>query len=232
MNTKLNIFNDRIVIIIAVGRSAGTTLMRVLNTIPNTNICGENKGAIFSLLHSYYALKNMCNQQKSAEEVLELGFKPAFHNVYKINEIRVQTKALIINILKKDGCNIWGFKEIRFKKDNIHLINTFRELFPQTKVIFNYSTDIERQSHSAWFNKWDSKEELLERNSILKEHYEENKDFIYLNTMQKTISGDLYDLFKFIDCEKYYNTDKIRYILNDNYNDPNHKYYHLNNIYT
>ena len=131
--------------------------------------------------------------------------------------------------------NDWDKKIIdtfQQQKDNIHLINTFRELFPQTKVIFNYSTDIERQSHSAWFNKWDSKEELLERNSILKEHYEENKDFIYLNTMQKTISGDLYDLFKFIDCEKYYNTDKIRYILNDNYNDPNHKYYHLNNIYT
>ena len=232
MNTKLNIFNDKIVIIIAVGRSAGTTLMRILNTIPSTNICGENKGAIFSLLHSYYALKNCPHQDKSYDKLLSSGYKPAIHNVYKINEIRVQIKALIINILKKDGCNMWGFKEIRFKKDNIHLINTFRELFPQTKVIFNYSTDLERQSQSAWFKNWDSKEDILERNSILKEHYEKNKDFIYLNTMQKTISGDLYDLFKFIDCEQYYNINKIKYILNDNYNNPNHKFYYMNNKYT
>ena len=50
--------------------------------------------------------------------------------------------------------------------------------------------------------------------------------------MQKTISGDLYDLFKFIDCEQYYNINKIKYILNDNYNNPNHKFYYMNNKYT
>ena len=49
--------NDKIVLICASGRSGSTTLQRILNSIPNSNICGENMGAINSLLEFYKRLK-------------------------------------------------------------------------------------------------------------------------------------------------------------------------------
>ena len=48
--------NDKIVLICATGRSGSTTLQRIINTIPNSNICGENYGAINSLLDFYVKL--------------------------------------------------------------------------------------------------------------------------------------------------------------------------------
>ena len=54
MDTNL----DKIVLICATGRSGSTTLQRIINTIPNSNICGENYGAINSLLEFYFKLKH------------------------------------------------------------------------------------------------------------------------------------------------------------------------------
>ncbi len=34
--------DDKIVLICATGRSGSTTMQRIINTIPNSNICGEN----------------------------------------------------------------------------------------------------------------------------------------------------------------------------------------------
>ena len=45
--------DDKVVIICATGRSGSTTMLRLLNTIPNSNICGENNGAIINLLEFY-----------------------------------------------------------------------------------------------------------------------------------------------------------------------------------
>ena len=45
--------DDKIVLICATGRSGSTSLQRILNTIPDSNICGENLGAINSLLEFY-----------------------------------------------------------------------------------------------------------------------------------------------------------------------------------
>lgn len=45
--------DDKIVLICATGRSGSTTMQRIINTIPGSNICGENYGAINSLLDFY-----------------------------------------------------------------------------------------------------------------------------------------------------------------------------------
>ena len=50
--------DDKIVLICATGRSGSTTMQRIINTIPNSNICGENFGAINSLLEFYRRIKN------------------------------------------------------------------------------------------------------------------------------------------------------------------------------
>ena len=44
---------DKIVLLCCVGRSGSTTLQRIINTIPNSNICGENYAAILDLLRFY-----------------------------------------------------------------------------------------------------------------------------------------------------------------------------------
>ena len=44
---------DKIVLICATGRSGSTTMQRIINIIPNSNICGENFGAVNSLLEFY-----------------------------------------------------------------------------------------------------------------------------------------------------------------------------------
>ena len=49
---------DKIILICATGRSGSTTLQRILNTIPNSNFCGENFGALNSLLEFYRRLKH------------------------------------------------------------------------------------------------------------------------------------------------------------------------------
>ena len=48
---------DKIVLICATGRSGSTTLQRIVNIIPNSNICGENFGAVNSLLEFYKRIK-------------------------------------------------------------------------------------------------------------------------------------------------------------------------------
>ena len=53
-----NKIEDKIVLICATGRSGSTTLQRIINTIPNSNICGENFGAINSLLEFYRRIKS------------------------------------------------------------------------------------------------------------------------------------------------------------------------------
>ena len=48
---------DKIILVCAVARSGSTTLQLLLNTIPNSNICGENNGAISHLLEFYKQIK-------------------------------------------------------------------------------------------------------------------------------------------------------------------------------
>jgi len=63
--------DDKIVLICATGRSGSTTMQRIINTIPNSNICGENYGAINSLLEFYRRVKY------STENYIPGHFNPA-----------------------------------------------------------------------------------------------------------------------------------------------------------
>jgi hypothetical protein len=153
--------NDKIVLICATGRSGSTSLQRIINTIPNSNICGENYGAISSLLEFHYRL-HIASQQRIPgkynptcyQELIAQNIKPAWYNSYKINEVEECIRQTIIKMFKKDDNTIlWGFKEIRFEQDQIKLIKYFKLLFPQTKVIIQIRENIQAQSKSGWFKK-------------------------------------------------------------------------------
>jgi len=110
---------DKIVLICATGRSGSTTMQRILNTIPNSNICGENYGAINSLLEFYRRIKVTSTdytglQPASYEAMISNNLKPAWYNSYDYQQMVQIVKSTIITMFKnKDTTNIWGFKEIR-----------------------------------------------------------------------------------------------------------------------
>ena len=99
---------DKIVLICAVGRSGSTTTQRMLNTIPNSNICGENMGAINSLLEFYKRLKITTNdfvpghfKPASYEIIIDKKVKPAWYNSYNFVQITNMIRSTIIALFKK-----------------------------------------------------------------------------------------------------------------------------------
>jgi len=152
--------DDKIVIICATGRSGSTTMLRLLNTIPNSNICGENNGAIISLLEFYKNIKyttvtkslQTYNSTSLEQIVKERRMSPSWYNSYNYNAIVLSIKSMIINLFKnKKETNLWGCKEIRFLNGKIELVKELKELFPQAKIIIHVKKNIEKQSKSQWY---------------------------------------------------------------------------------
>jgi len=220
---------DKIVLICATGRSGSTTLQRIINTIPNSNICGENYGAINSLLEFYFKLKYSTStyvpgkfKPASYESIISKNVKPSWYNSYNYSQTINTLRMLIINMFKKNSnTNIWGFKEIRYDNGNIKYIKEFKELFPQTKVIIQVRENILEQSKSSWFkNNPNSLKYLNNLNNELYRFYYDNRDFCYFTTFEKMFDKEnIKKIFKFIDCEKDYNEMSVTNILNNNIKD-------------
>ena len=220
---------DKIVLICATGRSGSTTMQRIINTIPNSNICGENYGAINSIIDFYNKLH--CTSRDyvpghynpaSYEDIISKNVKPAWYNSYKINEMEDQIRKLIITMFKnKPETNLWGFKEIRYDNKKIYLIKFFKALFPQTKVILQIRENIQAQSKSGWHK--DDKNapaHIKQMNKELIEFYNQNKDWCYLISFERMFDrSNLQNLFSFIDCREKYDENKVSEVLNNNIKD-------------
>lgn len=219
--------DDKIVLICAVGRSGSTTLQIILNTIPNSNICGENNGAINSLLEFYKQVKysnQMVNSEfhklnnvdkKNISKIVERGFKPAWYNSFELEQIKQIIRTTITTMFKKnETINVWGFKEIRYD-GKLELLKEFRELFPQTKVIFNIRLNVQKQSNSSWFKKDpNALEKIVKETNCIVNFCKNNRDFCFLNTLEKMYNKKhMKQLFKFIGCSEDFNEDKIKRIL-------------------
>jgi len=220
---------DKIVLICATGRSGSTTLQRLINTIPNSNICGENYGAISSLLEFHYRL-HIASQERipgkynptTYQQLLDQRIKPAWYNSFKINEVEECIRQTIIKMFKKDeNNNLWGFKEIRYDQDQIKLIKYFKLLFPQTKVIIQIRENMEAQTNSGWFkNDKNALNYLSKMNSKLYQFYNQNKSWCYYTTFEKMFDkNNIKNIFKFIDCADQYDEKKVLTVLNNNMKD-------------
>jgi hypothetical protein len=225
---------DKIVLLCCTGRSGSTTMQRIINTIPNSNICGENHDAIKSLLRFYKNIKQTEGWKVVSKESRcpnSIYDPMCWYNSYNYNEIVESVKLLITNIFKdSEETTLWGFKEIRWHRASspwdrekiapgdtgIELLKEFKELFPQIKIIIHIKQDIDKQSQSAWWadNPSKSKKWLIKSNSILTTFYNDHKDYCYFSTFE-----DMFDLenikkmFEFIDCLEYYDEDKIKKVL-------------------
>ena len=218
--------NDNIVLICSTGRSGSTTMQRIINTIPNSNICGENYGAINSLLEFYRRLKITTKDYvpghlKPAifEDIVNKNIKPAWYNSYNLNQIVQLIQITVINMFKNsEKTNVWGFKEIRYDSNNINYMKDFKELFPQTKIIIQIRENLIAQSNSGWF-KEDSNaiNRLKHNNKELIEFASANKEWCYLTTFEQMFDrNNVKNIFSFIGCENFYDENKITEILNNN----------------
>jgi hypothetical protein len=221
--------DDKIVLICATGRSGSTTMQRIINTIPNSNICGENFGAINSLLEFYRRLKDTTFKNVPGhltsftyEYIIKKNVKPSWYNSYNYNNMVQMIKIMIINMFKNsDSTNIWGFKEIRYDSGNINYIKDFKELFPQTKVIIQIRENIGAQSKSGWFKKDKNAIPFLNKTSReLIDFASQNKDWCYLTTFERMFdNNNIRNIFAFIGCGDKYDENKIKEVLNNNIKD-------------
>ena len=220
---------DNIVLICATGRSGSTTMQRILNTIPNSNICGENAGALNSLLEFYRRLKLSTSQYIpgrlrpfSYENLLSKNIKPAWYNSYNLNEMVLLIKSMIVQMFKNNpSTTLWGFKEIRYDAGNIHYIKDFKELFPQTKVIVHIRENIRSQSQSGWFrNDPKSIPFLSKTTKELIDFALANKGWCYLSSFERMfLPNHLKNMFLFLEQGEKYDEDKIKEVLQNNLKD-------------
>jgi len=221
--------DDKIVLICATGRSGSTSLQRILNTIPDSNICGENLGAINSLLEFYRRIKYSSNERipgrnrpANYQDIISQNIKPAWYNSYNYSQIIQLIKITIINMFKnKETTNLWGFKEIRYDSGNISYIKDFKELFPQTKVIIQIRENIGAQSKSGWYkNDANSKHFLRKTTKSLINFCKENREWCYLTSFERMFDkNNLRNMFNFIDCREKYNEALIDDVLKNNIKD-------------
>jgi hypothetical protein len=211
------------ILICATGRSGSTTLQRIINTIPNVNIKGENNNAILHLLEFYKSIKFNLINNNSYSTFLNQNTKPCWYNDFNKEEIVNQITSLILSFLNKNNTyKIVGFKEIRYNDKNIHLLNEFKELFPKTKFIFHIRNP-EKQCKSNWWGKdiEKSKKELYEINEAFYKFYQQSdfKNDIHLSCFKYLFDfNKLREIFKFLNKEEYFNRELIENILNNNQN--------------
>jgi hypothetical protein len=220
---------DKIVLICATGRSGSTTMQRIINSVPNSNICGENFGAINSLLEFYKRIKTTTFEYvpghlrpASYEDIISKDVKPSWYNSYNFQQTVSMIKILIVSLFKnKETTNMWGFKEIRYDNGDIKYIKEFKELFPQTKVIIQIRGNIAAQSQSSWLKKDKNAIEYLNTlNNELYNFYNQNKEWCYFTTFEKMFDMEnVKKIFEFIDCSQYYDQGKIKQILDNNIKD-------------
>jgi hypothetical protein len=221
--------DDKIVLICATGRSGSTTMQRLLNTIPNSNICGENFGAINSLLEFYRRIKNTTANYIPGnltpftyDYLIKKNVKPSWYNSYNFNNMVQMIRMTIINMFKnKESTNVWGFKEIRYDSGNIDYIKDFKELFPQTKVIIQFRENIQAQSKSGWFKEEKNAVAFLNKTTKQLINFAmQNKEWCYLSSFERMFDKtNLQNIFTFIDCGEKYNDKEIDDILKNNIKD-------------
>jgi hypothetical protein len=220
---------DKIVLICATGRSGSTTLQRIVNIIPNSNICGENFGAVNSLLEFYRRIKTTTFEYvpghlkpASYEDIISKNVKPSWYNSYNFQQTVSMIKILIATLFKNsETTNVWGFKEIRYDNGNINYIKEFKELFPQTKVIIQVRANIRAQSQSSWLkNDKNAIQYLNKLNNEMYHFYNQNQTWCYFTTFEKMFDKEnIKKIFEFIECQEHYDENKIKQILENNIKD-------------
>jgi len=182
----------RFLILICTGRSASTTLTWMIDALPGVRMAGENADTLHYLKNTKEGV--MDNKQwtrnsgkQSAwghNEVPPQSFScVAQHMIETINPPKLETGKSFSKMeekVREDDQRIVGFKTIRFlsgpESDDNFLVQFIQENFPCSKIVINYTSNITRQSDSAWFG-------AKERNSTLSKLGGANARLMKISTM-------------------------------------------------
>lgn len=182
----------KFILIVSTPRSASTTLQRILNTLPNSNITGEKWGAIHNILECYrkikktveYTPKTNNGEFMTSLQIENSNFKPCFYNSFDFVYLKKQIQELIINMLTNSRSNrILGFKEIRWN-NKMELIDEFLELFPNTKIICHIQEDIVAQAKSTFFDDKGGEYNYLKTYTAEIVEYARKNEKCYLSTRE------------------------------------------------
>ena len=134
---------------VSTGRSGSTSLMAMLNDLPNVYIAGENDG----LFESLYALhKSSIRTEKHSKNGAYHG--AWWHHPVERSKLERIARTYVESAigLKQNQNYAWvGFKEIRF--GTADELDYLLSLFPCSKVIVNIRRDVVRQHESAFKEK-------------------------------------------------------------------------------
>ena len=101
----------KFILICATGRSGSTTLQRIINTIKEANIYGENYGAVNNLLECYSNIKKIPPQPPKAFNEGVTKDSPVFYNCYDFENVKNHIKNTILSLLTNNNSKkITGFR--------------------------------------------------------------------------------------------------------------------------
>jgi len=134
----------QVVLVVGVGRSGSTLLQRVLNTMPSTNVCGENRNAwlhVARFASAWLQLRVGSRAEYDRREQQRDHFWLAWYNVEGGDTLIDALRTLFLALYQGDRWRRVGFKEIRLGQQGYELLQAqlefFRMLFPDCRIIFN-----------------------------------------------------------------------------------------------
>lgn len=181
-----------------------TTILQIVNTIKNCDICGESKILFNHIIPSYKQLKHLYTERKysSFEEFCKLT-KPAFYNSYNMKDTTLKYKKLIHTLFNSNSNKIWGIKEMCADSgvvtDNMDYVQELNNFVDDLHIIIIKSKNVEDKYY----------EKIINENKNLKILFIDRE---YWNDKQhKSIKS----IFKFLNKESEYDKKKISYILDN-----------------
>lgn len=207
------------VIILSQARSGSTLAQRVLNTVPNSYIAGENKNFWYHIFKAYKSweyiptwetkLAESKGQKPFSYDTKTDAYKPCWFNKdynIKLDVLKFNVKKMFNYTYECDYSNtLIGFKEIRFpleQREFNEYLDWWRMLFPDIYFVFTVR-DINEVVKSGWHKEKDRKE-LKQREKLLRSR----KDAFLLDYGKQDWKG----LFDYLDLD--YNEKEVQRILN------------------
>lgn len=177
----------RFLFIVTNGRSGSTTLLRMLNYLPNVRLSGENNGMLLKAYQLEKALRNGTRNLLAEHSNVNGAWThggippqsfacPIQHLVHAINPPPTEVmRHLQIGDFPSmggyDESTILGLKTIRLANSKMWTpqgaAHFFKENFPCAKIIVNIRKDIKNQIKSSKRAGWDLSDREIERKLVM-----------------------------------------------------------------
>ena len=206
------------IIILGQGRSGSTLVKRVLNTIPNSYIAGDNKNFWYHIYqarisYGYIPIWEVKIAEKAGQKPYSYNtktdsYKPCWFNKnWHKNHAKINktAKSLFNSFYNINNQKFFGFKEIRFPETQDEFndyLDWWRLIFPDIYFIFTVR-NINTLQKSGWWKPKD-REKLLNQEKLLRSRTD--------GFLMEYENFDWKGLFDFID--EPYNESEVQRILN------------------